>query len=70
LPSKKTSDPESFAYCCQDWFDNLNTLTSFYGSSFTKDRFLAYNGQQKMANEVVNLFVNGGNKYEHRIRDE
>jgi hypothetical protein len=45
-------------------------LTSFYGSSFTKDRFLAYNGQQKMANEVVNLFVNGGNKYEHRIRDE
>jgi hypothetical protein len=70
LPSRKTSNPESFAYCCQDWFDNLNTLTSFYGSSFTKDRFLAYNGQQKMANEVVNLFVNGGNKYEHRIRDE
>jgi hypothetical protein len=70
LPSRKTSNPESFAYCCQDWFDNLNTLTSFYGSSFTKDRFLAYNGQQKMANEVVNLFVNGGNKYKHRIRDE
>jgi hypothetical protein len=67
MPSRKTANPESFAESCQYLFDHLGRLASFYGSYFTNDRFLSYLGQQKMASEIVNIFVSGGKKYNHRI---
>jgi hypothetical protein len=70
IPSRKTANPDTFAYSCQYLFDHLEKLTSFYGSYFTNSRFLAYIGQQKMANEIVNIFVSGGKKYKHCIRHE
>jgi hypothetical protein len=70
IPSRKTADPDTFAYACQYLFDHLGKLTSFYGFYFTNSRFLAYIGQQKMVNEIVNIFVSGGKKYKHRIRHE
>jgi hypothetical protein len=70
LLSRKTADPYHFADCCEIIFDHLPRLCSFYGSDFANDRFLNYVGAQKMANEVVNIFVNGGKKYLYRNNDE
>jgi hypothetical protein len=70
LLSRKTSYPEYFVDTCQQVFDNLPRLRSFYRSGYPNDRFLSYVSGQKMANEVVNIFVNGGIKYSRRYQDE
>ncbi|ORX50803.1 hypothetical protein DM01DRAFT_1089626 [Hesseltinella vesiculosa] len=63
LPTKKTiSVPRWMAYCRQLCLC-LPSLTNFYGSAFTNNRFLAYVSKQKILDEAVNIFVSGGRKY-------
>jgi hypothetical protein len=70
LPLRKTANPDYFADCCEITFDNLPRLCSLDGSDFANDRFLNCMGAPNMADEVVNIFVNVGNKYLNRTKEE
>jgi hypothetical protein len=70
LPTKKTSDYGTFLEYCEIIFLNLPELLLFYGSDYSEESFLKYVGSQKMANEVVNTFLNASKKYRDRDHDE
>jgi hypothetical protein len=61
LPSKKTADTGNWLSYCDQIFTNFRLIATFYGADFASERFLNYQGHQKMAN----MFVNGGKKYHH-----
>jgi hypothetical protein len=65
LPTKKTADAGNWLSYCDQIFTNFRLIATFYGADFASERFLNYQGHQKMASEVANIFVNGGKKYHH-----
>ncbi|ORX51696.1 hypothetical protein DM01DRAFT_1408636 [Hesseltinella vesiculosa] len=63
LPTKKTVSVSRWMAYCRQLCLCLPSLTNFYGSAFTNDRFLAYVSKQKILDEAVNIFVSDGRKY-------
>jgi hypothetical protein len=56
LPTKKTADAGNWISYCNMIFTSFQLVTSFYGTDFANVRFLNYQGHQKMASEVANIF--------------
>ncbi|KAG2203935.1 hypothetical protein INT47_007518, partial [Mucor saturninus] len=63
IPTHRTSKLSTFEQHLQYYFTHLDTLLQFYDGRFTDLRFSNYRGQQRMDNELVNIFCSGGKKY-------
>lgn len=68
LSSHKTSSYQKLLAYVISFNDVLQQLLGRYDSRFTLLRFLNYQGKQRMQAEMVNIFIDGGNKYRHTQR--
>ncbi|KAI8096283.1 uncharacterized protein BX664DRAFT_245291, partial [Halteromyces radiatus] len=63
IPSPKTSSMDGIQLYIERLLDVLPLLVQFYGTEIQRLRFLNYIGKQKVQDERINIFVNGGKKY-------
>jgi hypothetical protein len=68
FPTAKTADHREYERYIQYLFDNLVSLLSFYGPERAEESFQGYQGRQRALEEVTNVLINGGKKYDRRRR--
>ncbi|ORX54443.1 hypothetical protein DM01DRAFT_1286669 [Hesseltinella vesiculosa] len=63
IPSPATMNPDKLASYMKAVMASKKDLTTFYGNLLPKLRFLNYRGRQKTDDEMVNILLSGGAKY-------
>ncbi|KAI8393975.1 uncharacterized protein BYT42DRAFT_477292, partial [Radiomyces spectabilis] len=66
LSGRKTSDKAIFIEHLRNWLPTLHLLLNFYDERFCALRFLNYIGKQRAEAEIVDIFLDGGKKYNKR----
>lgn len=67
-PTGKTSNIERYRYHVDYFFSHREVLFSFYGLEDAERRFRDYQGRQRAQEEIANMLINGGRKYDRRKR--
>ncbi|KAG0164794.1 hypothetical protein DFQ30_009395, partial [Apophysomyces sp. BC1015] len=68
FPTGKTSNLEAYHSHVQYFFQHMETLFEFYGYDSAVGRFHNFQGRQRAREEIVNILVNGGKKYNRSKR--
>ncbi|KAI8970417.1 hypothetical protein BDF20DRAFT_891174 [Mycotypha africana] len=68
IPTAKTSIIEQHDRHVQYILQHLEALFSFYGERTAEERFRLYQGQERAADNMVNLLINGTTKYNKQLR--
>lgn len=67
IPTTKTTSSTKLMTAVKYLINNLPRLTEFYSMvHWRKHRLHAYSGRQKLDQEMVNVFVDGGEKYNRK----
>ncbi|CEG80227.1 hypothetical protein RMATCC62417_14594 [Rhizopus microsporus] len=69
MPSPKTSQCAAYLVYIEYILTHVGALFAFYDYKTAKDRFYLYQGRQIVAEEMVNLLVHGGIKYNKKKRN-
>lgn len=65
IPTTKTSSSSSFIAAVRYILENLSPLLALYGDvMWAQHRLWNYSGAQKLDHEMVQIFLNGGRKYD------
>jgi hypothetical protein len=68
IPSPKTAECAAYLLYIKYILTHVGALFTFYDYKTAKDRFYLYQGRQRAAEEMVNMFVHGGTKYNKKKR--
>ncbi|CEG84765.1 hypothetical protein RMATCC62417_18522 [Rhizopus microsporus] len=63
IPSPKTAECAAYLLYIEYILTHVGALFTFYDYKAAKDRFYLYQGRQRMVEEMVNMLVYGGTKY-------
>lgn len=69
MPSARTVDTAAYLNYITYFFGNWNKLREFYSFRCAKDNFSNYQGRQRATEEVANILINGGRKYDKKRRE-
>ncbi|ORE08370.1 hypothetical protein BCV72DRAFT_323947, partial [Rhizopus microsporus var. microsporus] len=68
MPSPKTSQRAAYLLYIEYVLTHVGVLFTFYDYKIAKGRFYLYQGRQRAAEEMVNMLVHGGAKYNKKKR--
>lgn len=63
FPTAKTSNLLAYESHVRYYFQHMILLFGFYGPTTAEDRFRQFQGRQRAGEEIVNILVHGGKKY-------
>ncbi|CEG77049.1 hypothetical protein RMATCC62417_11859 [Rhizopus microsporus] len=68
IPSPKTAECAAYLLYIEYILIHVGVLFTFYDYKTAKDRFYLYQCRQRAAEEMVNMLVHGGTKYNKKKR--
>lgn len=68
MPSARTVNKAAYMNYVGYFFENWRNLREFYSFRGAKDNFSNYQGRQRATEEVANILINGGRKYDKKRR--
>jgi hypothetical protein len=68
MPSARSVEKAAYLKYVAYFFENWSKLSEFYSFRCAKDYFSNYQGTQRAADEVANILINGGKKYDKKRR--
>lgn len=68
FPTAKIVDPQQYRQYVAYFFRHRESLFRFYGSERAQSRFYDYQGRQRAREEMTNVLINGGRRYNRSKR--
>jgi hypothetical protein len=68
MPSARTVNETTYSEYVVYFFENWVSLRHFYAFRCAKDSFSNHQGRQQATDEVANILINGGKKYDKKRR--